>query len=280
MKKVCLILICLLCLNACSTKIAYGFMGFVTKWYIGGYVTLDSKQKSLVTDTMNDFKDWHRQTQLPIYAKYLEGVASRLENEEIDGKWIHAETDEVQIFLDTCISRLKPAIIELMASFSNEQVEELLNNFIKEQKKFSKKRVAIPDEKKYKKRIEELTGQTSRFFGKLSPKQKSWVEAWAKQLKPYEALTLEQQKIWAKKVGAALTVRDDKEELSTLIDEIVFYRTDDWDPELESILDYNQEISYDLIAKIVNTLSTPQKKKMFAKLSSYQQDFLELSVEK
>ncbi len=280
MKKISLLLFCLLCLNACSTKMAYGLMGFITKWYIGGYVTLNDDQKSFVSSTMSDFRNWHRETQLPVYIEYVDGVTNRLNSDEITGSWIHAETDRVQVFLDASIAQLKPAIVELMGSFSDKQVEELLENFEKQQAKFQKKRVDISDEKKRKKRVDELTDQTSRFFGKLSSEQKSWAENWSRQLKPYENLTLEQQKTWAKKVEEALRVREDKEKLSRLTDEIVFYRTDDWDQELQERLDHNQDISYELVAKIVNSLSTSQRKKMFSKLEEYKQDFIDLSQEK
>lgn len=259
---------------------AYGLMGFITKWYIGGYVTLNDDQKSFVSSTMSDFRNWHRETQLPVYIEYVDGVTNRLNSDEITGSWIHAETDRVQVFLDASIAQLKPAIVELMGSFSDKQVEELLENFEKQQAKFQKKRVDISDEKKRKKRVDELTDQTSRFFGKLSSEQKSWAENWSRQLKPYENLTLEQQKTWAKKVEEALRVREDKEKLSRLTDEIVFYRTDDWDQELQERLDHNQDISYELVAKIVNSLSTSQRKKMFSKLEEYKQDFIDLSQEK
>lgn len=277
MKKICLVLICLFCLNACSTKVAYGFMGLLTKWYIGNYVSLNKEQKALVSETMEEFKAWHRRTQLPIYADYLDGVANRLKKDNIDGQWIHAETDKVQIFLDTSLAQLKPSMIELMSSFSDEQVEELLESFVKEREKYTKKRVNISQKKTYNKRVDELKDQTSRFFGRLNQEQKSWVTDWSKQLKPYEALSVEQQKVWADKVATAMEVRHDKEKLSVLIDEIVFYRTDDWEPELEAILDHNQKISYELVAKLVNSLSSTQQKKMYSKLAGYKDDCISLS---
>ncbi len=277
MKKLLLLILCLFVLSGCSTKIAYNFLGFVIKWYIGSYVSLDRSQKDFVNSKVEDFHRWHRHTELPRYADYIETLISRLQDGEISGQWVHGETDNVQLMLDTSVNYLKPTIIDLIASFSDQQVEEFMRNLEKKRKKYYRKYVDITQAKRRKKRQHELQDYIGPFFGRLSPQQELWVQEWLDNLQPYEGLTYEQQSLWAAKLQAAFALRSDRALLAAKLDELIFYRTDDWDPELQAILDHNQTISYQLIAQLVNSLSTKQRKKMFAKLRNYQRDFMELA---
>jgi len=280
MKKLLVVVVCLFCLSACSTKLAYNFMGFISKWYVGTYVSLDHEQKQLVESAIDVFKSWHRETQLPLYSDYIEGVITRIQQDDISGQWIHGETDQLQLLLDNSVNYLKPSIAKLMMSFSDEQTQEVLENLADDRKKYRKKHVDIDDKKRVKIQINELKSRLGPFFGRFTPEQKAWIEQWTAELKPYEKLTLEQQETWAGNVAEAFAVRNDKQQLRAKLEHVMFYRTDDWNPELQAALDFNQEITYDLVARLINSQSDKQRGKLVKKLTSYQQDFLELAKRK
>lgn len=251
-------------------------MGVVFKWQIGKYVSLDSKQKKYLSENFKEFHQWHRQTQLPIYAEYIDTLITHLTTEKIDGQWIHGETDKLQIFIDASVKRLKPTLATLMSTLSDEQVEEVLDNLAKERKKYKKKYVDISEKKQRRKRREELVDYISPFFGSFTEQQKQWLEEWLDQLQTHEPLTLKQQELWAKKVEDAMMHRNNIELINSKLDGIIIYRTDDWAPELQRILDHNQEATYSLLAKLVNNQTEKQKKKMLSKLKNYQKDFISL----
>lgn len=271
------IIFCLFFLSSCSTKLAYNYLDIVLKWYTGQYVSLDKTQKKLWSKKIKAFHTWHRETQLPLYANYVDGAIERIKSTKIDGSFIHNETDEVQLLVDPAISFLKPSIAELISTFDEKQAQEILENFTKEREEYHKDYILPSDEKKYKRRANEIKDKIGPFFGRLTKEQKGWIDEWARALSPYEELTLKQQEIWAKKLEQALELKDDEQALLAILDDVMFYRTDDWDPELEKILDHNQDITYELLAKLVNGQTEKQRKKMFKKLKNYQNDFIELS---
>ncbi|MFT5083424.1 MAG: hypothetical protein ACI9Y1_001467 [Lentisphaeria bacterium] len=281
LKRGFLVFSCLILLTGCSsTKLAYNFLDFLLNWYVGNYISLEKSQKETTRNAIDDFHSWHQRTQLPLYANYIEGLIARLENDNITAEFIHKETDQVQDMVDISFNHLKPAIAELLASLSEEQAEELLKNLKKNRDKFKKKYLDISKKKLFKKREDTFKDNASSFFGRFSKQQKQSIELWSKTLTPYEALTLVQQQTWADELASALTVRHNRTTLAGKLDKLMFYRTDEWSPKLEKILDYNQQLTYTVIAQLVNTRSDKQRKKMTKKLRSYQSDFIELSQKK
>ncbi|MFL0800101.1 MAG: hypothetical protein K6L80_06630 [Agarilytica sp.] len=274
MKKLFIVFTCLFLLSACSTRLAYNFLDFIIKWYVGQYVSLDSKQKRVLSGAADEFHQWHRRTQLDIYADYIDYLLKRLDEKAIDGKWVHAQTDVAQDFIDVSAQHFKPTIIDIMHSLSDEQAKQVLKNLAKDRKDYKKKYVDISAKKQAKRRKNELLDYIAPFFGSFTKEQKKWIADWStKDIKPYETLTLKQQEIWSDEVERALEARQDKAQLDKNVDEIILYRTDDWDPDLEAILDHNQAVSYALIARLVNNQTPSQRKKMFSKLKSYRDDF-------
>ncbi len=276
------LLITLFCLSifsisGCKTKVAYTFFEWVADWYIGSYVTLTPEQAEQTKDIVSAFHDWHRETQLPIYADYLEGLKSRLSNNVVSGGLIHQETDTIQMYLDQSANRILPSVAHVMSSLNDGQVAQIMSALKKERDKYQKEYVDISQERVYKKRIKELKRNTKRLFGSLTKEQNQWVMAWAKQLQPYEALTLKQRELWADKLLDALHHREDQKQLQIALSQFVFYRTDFWDLELQKRLDYNQALTYDLVARIINQHTPKQREKMGRKLDQYVADFMDLS---
>ncbi len=277
MKKLFIAFTCLFLLSACSTRLAYNFLDFIIKWYVGQYVSLDSKQKNVLNGAAKEFHQWHRRTQLEVYADYIDYLLKRLDEKEIDGEWVHAQTDVAQDFIDVSAQHFKPTIVAIMHSLSDKQVKQVLKNLADDRKDYKKKYVNISAKKQAKRRRNELLDYIAPFFGSFTKEQKQWITDWSTEVKPYETLTLKQQTIWSDEVKGALDARHDKALLDTLVDEVMLYRTDDWDPDLEAILDHNQDVSYALMARLVNSQTPKQRKKMFSKLKSYQKDFRTLA---
>lgn len=277
MKKISLVLICLFCLNACSTKLAYNFLDIIGKWYVGQYVSLDRNQKNILDKSADEFHDWHRQTQLTIYADYIDHIVHALNSGKISGEWIHKETDTLQDLLEVSVTQAKPIAITLMASLSDEQSAEILKKLKKDRKKFKKKYIDVSEKKQKRNRKDDLLEYIAPFFGSFTKEQKSWIAEWGTQIKDYETHTLQQQEAWSNTVKIALEQRDNSVALRGYVDSMFELHSDGWDLTFQDILDYNQDISYNLIARLVNSQSEKQRKRTIKKLKSYKQDLLDLA---
>ncbi|MBX2859013.1 MAG: hypothetical protein KTR17_10150 [Cellvibrionaceae bacterium] len=241
-------------------------------WYVEKYVTLDSEQKKFAKVTIEEFHQWHRSTQIPIYAAYIEDLLQRID-EPFTPKSVHEETDQVQLLIEASFKRLLPSLADLCETLNSQQIQEIDSKLAKKRKKYKKKFVDASDERKMELRIKELTDYLGQFFGRFTPEQTQWIAQWSTSLKPYEELTVMQQEIWAETFSKAMQHRDDRSKLEDYLQELVLYQTDNWQPELQEKLDHNQAITYQLIAKLLNNRNEKQRLKFRKKLNKYLTDF-------
>ncbi|VUD61639.1 hypothetical protein TDB9533_02857 [Thalassocella blandensis] len=269
---------CLVFLTSCSsTKLAYNVLDVVIQWQIGKYVSLNKEQKAQSKQAIDEFHQWHRATQLPRYSAYINAFLGRLQEQPFTGESVHAETDEVQLLLDTSMEKFLPILTNLVMSFDDEQCQEVLETLAEKREEYKKDYVDISSEKQIENRKTDLVDELGFFFGRFSKQQKQLIDDWARQMLPFEAHTVKQYDLWGKLLQDAFATRNNREELTDKLRVIVLYRTDDWDPELEAILDKNQEITYQLIADLINTQSDKQRKKFVRKLEGFEQDFNQLT---
>jgi len=278
LQRLTLTLTCLLLLNGCATKLAYNFLDWATLWYIESYVSLDAKQKQHAKDFLDEFHHWHRTTQLPRYALYMEGLQLRLSTGTLTGQQMHDETDQLQVLLETSLNHLTPLFVTLAASFSDKQVDELLASLAKERRKYQKQFVDVNEAKLHKARIEELKDHLQLAISSFNAEQQTLMQNWSHSLLPFESLTLKQQELWATELQQAMENRQDRAQLDKTLRKLLFVHTDHWDEELERRMDVNQEITYKVLAQLINSLTPKQRKKMNNKILGYVADFRELAV--
>ncbi|ABD82560.1 DUF6279 family lipoprotein [Saccharophagus degradans] len=269
---------CCLFFTACSTKMAYNFLDWGLMWYVERYVDLNKEQKDKAEAAIDKFHHWHRTTQLPRYAKYITDLKERMA-QPVTADQLHAETDEIQIFLDDCVAFLLPTAVDIVSSFSEEQVQQVLEKFAKDRKDYDKKYISTSMEKVVKARQNELKDQIGPLFGRFTDQQQKWVDEWSTGMEYYEPLMLAQQEDWAKMLEEVLQKRDDKKLLDASLRKLMFYRSDDWDPELEKQIDINQTLTLEMMAKFMNHLTPTQRERFNKKLDKYVEVFTELSSE-
>lgn len=245
-------------------------------WYLQSYVTLEGEQKKFAKKTVKEFHEWHKQTQLPEYSKYIEYLLVRLDS-PYTAKEVHEETDRAQLLIEKSFNQLIPSLADLCETFDQKQIDEIEKKLDKDLKKYDKKYVKSSEEKKLKLRINDLKDYLGPFFGRFTDEQKQWMEDWSRSLKPYEPLTLKQQEIWKHTFLSAMFHRDDREKLEKNLKELVVYQTDNWQPELQETLDYNQSQTYALLAKLLNNRTDKQKQKFKKKLTSYLNAFEDIT---
>lgn len=273
-----LTLLVLLLLTSCTTKVAYNFLDWAIEWKVQRLVTLHGQQKHQMQQAVQEFHKWHRTTQLPAYADYLKSVETLLQQGPLTAAVIHAETDKIQLMLDDSINKILPDATAVLAQLTDEQVQQLMGRIAEEREEYREEYVDISKTKQIKKRHKEFEKYFSDWVGRLDAQQNKQVRQWAESLKPYEALNLQQQKIWEDDLKKILAQRSDPELLLKALQGLTFHRSDNWQPELEKVMDHNQVRTYEVLADLLNNLSDKQRKHLHDTLKKYQQIFLELAA--
>ena len=280
MKRILLLAFCLLALTSCSTKIAYNFLGYVLNWYVDDYVSLNRQQQKQVDSAIKEFHDWHRATQLTIYANYIEELVKTLESTPATQQYLHDESDKVQEFLDTSTNYLIPTVVDVLSTLNDKQVAELLKNLSEEQKKYEKEFIKPSRDKVVKTHVKDIKDYVKPFFGSLNKEQKQLIAQWGEQLVEYEHFSLKQQKASAELLSEALNKRTDKKNLDTVVRQLMFYKSDDWMIEYQDAVDINQKLTFNMLANLYNSQTEKQRKKTLKKLNNYRKDFLDLASSK
>lgn len=273
------VLLMLLLLAGCTTKVAYNFLDWAIEWKVQRMVTLHDQQKHQMRQAVQDFHQWHRTTQLPLYANYLKSVEALLQQGILTAAVIHAETDKIQLLIDNSFNKILPDIAAVLAKLDDTQVKQLMGRITEEREEYREEYVDISKSKQIKKRRDEFIKYLSDWVGRLDSQQKKQIQLWAESMKPYEALNLQQQIIWEDDLAKTLAQRDDPDVLLAGLQNLVFHRSDNWQPELEEIMDHNQERTYALLADMLNNLSEKQRSHLQRTLTEYQKIFLELAAE-
>lgn len=269
----------LLTVGCSSNRMAYNFLDWYAMWRVDRLVSLDRDQRAETRAAVKDFHQWHQDTQLILYAGYLQQLQQRLARGPISAEEIHAETDKVQLLLDHSLQRLLPIAAQTLSRLSDAQVQELLGNLTELREEYIEENLDITDDERLKKRYDDFEDRLDSWIGSFNNQQKQWVKEWSRNLKDQEALTAQQYHTWQQQLAELLTQRADADALLQGLQELMFHRKDGWDPEFRSALDHNQQSTLGLGAKILNNLTPRQTRRLNQRFDRYIRDFLRLAGE-
>lgn len=268
-------------LGACtnSNRVGYKFLNWYLYWKVERFVDLDKEQKKTTKSAIKTFHSWHRQSQLPPYADFVQTFLQQVQAGPFTGADIHRQTDAAQRLVDASLQQLLAPAEQIARTLADRQVLEVLENIDEERQEFVQEYVDISDKKRLKKRQKDIRNFFEPWFGRFSKQQKRLTRDWAAALEPFEQLSASQQKQWRAEIKTLLDNRADVPALRQGLKGLMFYRTDDWQPELEAVLDRNQERTYQLVADLLNSLSAKQKNKLLRKLKKLREDLLYLAAQ-
>jgi len=249
-KLLVLALACVFLMTGCTVRVAYGMLDTIMGWQLGQYVTLKGEEKKFMKHTFDEFHDWHRSTQLSLYIDYLKQLKQGMITKPITAEYLHAESDKLQDLLDSSVGYLVPGLTQVAMGLNNEQIR----------------------------RINDITRYIGGFFGSFTDEQKQALIKWETNLVPHEELMIKQQEIWQQEFLNAMTFQDSQAELQTRIQALMLVRTDNWDPELQRVLDLNQRATFEMLAELFNSQTPKQRKKLERKFDQYINDFTILAA--
>lgn len=275
-----ILLACLaLATSGCTTKVAYNYLDWGISWKVQRLVNLDGAQKEQTKHAIQKFHAWHRKTQLPQYATYLKGLQERVNKGDISAADIHGETDEVQLLLDQSLTYVLPDATAVLSQLSQSNADELLSNIAKKREEYIEKYVNVSAKKSIENRYDKFHSNFKDWVGRASKQQQKQIRDWARSLEPFEAATATQREALEQQLAALLAERQDDEALEQGLKELAFYRSENLDKDLKSMIDRNQERTYELIADLLNNMSDRQRQHFNKKIDGFVEVFTDLHKE-
>lgn len=164
----------LLLLGGCSSvRLAYGYLDWWMDRTLNKYLNLEGPQEDLLSQRVDEFHRWHRQTQLPRYADYLDQLAAEVDSpaETVPTRLIEIEkkTDELW---NSSITMLSDLLLPILLQLDDAQITQLAENARKEREKSLKKW-----QKDQHKREKAFRKEAERWLGDLTPGQDAAIDS-------------------------------------------------------------------------------------------------------
>jgi hypothetical protein len=128
-----LALLCALVLGGCSVlRVGYSQAPMLAHWWIDSYVDLTDAQSQPVREAIERWFDWHRRSEMPRYAALLVRAQREVLEPKLTPVQLCAWRDEAQRRLEAGLEQATPALAELIASLSPEQIRHLERKLAKD----------------------------------------------------------------------------------------------------------------------------------------------------
>ena len=202
----CALLTSLLLYSCSSLQFAYNRLDWLLAEQIDDYISFSDNQEALLEKHLEQLLRWHRHSQLPIYAQWLRRVQNHL-SEGLQPEDLDAYETELRAMYGALLQQLTPPAAELLATLSDDQVEELLTALDKRNRKYQTKRADLPPAKWRNKRAEQMLEHSERWLGDTTPQQGERIEQWAAELELSAPETLVYRQRWRDAFGKLLQER-------------------------------------------------------------------------
>lgn len=265
-------------ISGCAVKFVYNQLDWAIPWYLDDYMSLNGSQEDVFEARLNDYLKWHRQTQLPEYAVFLEKVADDLESGMTEAG-IHHIQERTRELGRTLMTRLAPDMVALFQGATDDQVKELFAKFAENNEEYREEYIEASEKQQRKKRAKETEGYIERWTGRLNSQQKELIREGTDNYALMGQEFLDARLAWQREFRRILAFRDDKQAfekaLTTLLLAEDFGQTDAFQRKFA----HNQALLESMYFRLDKTLSERQRERAVKKLRSYAEDFQELARE-
>jgi hypothetical protein len=273
---ICLLLAIVIFLSGCTVKFYYNQLDWLVPWHVDDYVELTAEQEVIFDNHLDEYLEWHRTEQLPVYADFLSWAASASSNGFDESELQRIQT-KVNEFTATMFTRLAPVLVDLFPSFSEEQVNELFDNFDENNLEYKEENIDISEVKHREDRAKELTRFIERWTGELDEPQLLYIEEWSQQYTLMSADFLTSRKQWQKELKRILQRRDDRNYLQEALLDLFARRYSMRSAQYQEKYQQNEQLLKSLYASLDRSLTSHQREKMITKFMDIADDFRYLS---
>jgi len=265
-------------LSACSSlQFAYKRLDWLIAHQLDDYVSLTDHQDELLDTLLEQQLDWHRRSQLPIYAGFLQQLRRNL-NTELTLADLDNYEHELRSAYATLVQQLIPDAAILLATLNEEQIIQLSEALAERNRKYQKKRVDVSTQSQREYRIKRALKQLDRWLGESTAQQQQRIEQWAAALELSSAQILVYRQQWRAAFIALLAQRKTTA-FQTHLEKLMAYPEALQTPRLRAIRAHNLQLTKELVLDIAMLMNSEQRHYLDHRLQTLAEDFTQLATE-
>ncbi len=278
-KNIAVLLLISLLLGGCAVRVAYYFLDVALLWSLDDYIDFEGDQRGQAKTAIKEFHRWHRYNELPAYATLFEELADALEGQltvETIGYFSDATFDAWQ----TIMRGLAPPSAKILSRLNDEQIQGLVDTMAEEEKDDLEDYEEETEAEVREDRYEFMENAVSKLAGKLTDEQRTMIFAWAASLRNMGQMSVDHRSRWRAHFVKILQTRSDVEQLEKDLTVLYSQPYLFWSEDYQQSMDYNKELSLELLTDLANSMTDKQRAKAVKRLRTIAVDFRALSKEK
>ncbi len=268
-------------LSACSAiRIGYNQADTILAWMADDYFDFDAAQKQDFNTRIDRLLKWHRQEQLPDYARFLTQIKQRGQKQvsRDDAAWM---VEGAKARFRAIAQHGAPDAAELLATLTPDNIRALEKQFAKTNQKFAReyKLNGTPDDRK-RARLERTLKQVREWAGTLTHAQEERITALNDAIPSTDVMRHQDRQRRQQEFLALLKLRHDK---SAFVPQLQAWLTD-WEKGRALSFEKAQADAFDkrvaLYLEVERMLTPQQREHVLHKLQEYIDDIHALTAKR
>lgn len=262
-----------------SVRLGYDNADTLLFYKLDGYVDLTSAQSHLVREKVRGLFAWHRATQLPGYADFVDAASRRLDGRVTPAE-IYALNQEINRRLLAIGEHAATDLAALALTLEPRQLDRLAQKLAEDDAKV-RQETAGASRRGMEQRVKRAAGHVEDWFGSVNPQQREFIrETLATRADRDEAWMVERAQRRADLLQVARRIQAEHpapDIAAQWIREYFASIAEPPDGERRMRMQGYRRDSADLIAGLVNAATPEQKAVLRRKLHGYADDFMTLA---
>lgn len=281
MKKILVILLSTAVLVGCGPRLIYPHLEWLVPWYVSDFISLDKTQKNMLQERLLKQLDWHCRTQLATYAEVLRAVGRDFSepNQPVDDAKIQSYIVRLMALWKELMRQIGPDVVDILATASDEQIEELFENLAKQNQEFRKRYVDPPPSELIEKRQKRMIKRLKFWISDLSDEQNVAVSDWNAQLIPLSRDWLQFREYIQANARRLLERRNDGAGVRAALLDLMVNSESMRSAAYQAKVDANIDTSIKFIIRLNQTLTSRQRSYFLNRVESLATDFDKLSCD-
>ena len=265
-----LLLLCLL-LTGCATRVIYYWLDSAIVWQLDDYFSLDRSQKKLLDSEVTGLMAWHRQHELPIYARDLDALAKAVAS-PMSPAQVEYHLDKVQGSLTRTLENAIPRTVRLASTLTDAQVAHFMTDRVKRQQERQHDFATESREEMLKGFREKMNERLRFWIGKVKPAQEPLIAQWAEWQYEMMGPWLEFQGAWSLELDRLMKQRqspDFGKELTRLLQQ----GDGLMDGRFTGYTDQSRQRTIKWLSDLSQSMDLSQRAHLYSLLKDYAEDF-------
>lgn len=276
LSRVLVIVVLAILVAGCGVRLAYNNIDWLIMRWVDRQVTLEAEQDLAFRQALEHRLEWHCASELPDYVEFLRAVENDISQDEITVERLLVHGEQLRELGERLLNGLQPAVIELLASLDDDQIDEILEGIDERNKELREQAFEMSDEQRRQDRVESMNRTLRRVFGQVTYHQNQRLKQWAAELEPTEELTLSRRLAWRERFARALSHRDDPEKFRELMSALL-EPANDWSDEYRARMEFNRQRTLEAMVDIHHMANSRQLRQVRSRLNSMANSFNRLS---